>query len=129
MLIKYKDIIRSVPALRFLCDCDDLPFVCSVAVSRNVAILDRELEIIEKQLNKLNDKYSDREKQNGKNSGQQDFKIKKGCEEAYLKDRISLFEFEADLPLQTIDTSFFENIKIKPKYVDSIDFMLKQEVK
>lgn len=129
MKVKYKTLIRSVPALRFLCECDDIPFSCSLCISRNVDIIDGELEIIAKQIKLLNEKYLTKNDTNDHKSDSTASLIKKGCEEAYFNDRLSLFEFEVDLPIMKFDPSFLEKINIKPKYVESIGFMLKDEVK
>lgn len=129
MIIKYKDLIKAVPSMRFLCNCDDIPFVCFPAIMGNAAIMEKELENYIACENKLKSKYCKKDENGVFICKDNRFEVIEGKEESYLKDITELNEYEVDLPVNIIDACLLKDIKIKPTYAENIKFMLNCEVK
>lgn len=116
MTVKNIDLLKCVTPMKILCEKENIGFLTSLSISKNVREIDNALEKYLSQKQSLNDTYLI--------TGNNTQTIKSGFEEEYLSKVTELNEREITLPIETIDASELSAITFPPKYVEGIYFML-----
>ncbi len=116
MIVKNIDLLKCVTPMKALCEKDNIGFITSLSISKNVHEIDKALENYLSQKQALNEKYL----VNGNNTQT----IKSGCEEDYLRELTELNDREISIPIETIDISELSAITFPPRYIEGIAFML-----
>ncbi len=116
MTVKNIDLLKCVTPMKVLCEKDNIGFLTSLSISKNVHEIDKALENYLKHKQALNEKYL----VNGNNTQT----IKSGCEEEYLREITELNDREISISIETIDANELSAITFPPKYVEGISFML-----
>lgn len=117
MNIKNIDLLRCVSPMRILSEAEGIPFITSLALSKNISSIDLAIENYLSKKEQLNKKYI--ETTGDKNT------VKTGCEEEYLRELTLLNDERSEVNIEPIDPKALADITLKPKYIDSISFMLK----
>ncbi|MBQ4116686.1 MAG: hypothetical protein IJD37_04855 [Clostridia bacterium] len=116
MIVKNIDLLKCVTPMKALCEKENIGFLTSLSISKNVREIDKALENYLTQKQALNDKYLI----NGNNTQT----IKSGYEEEYLREFTELNDREINISIETIDASELSAITFPPKYIEGIAFML-----
>ena len=102
--------------MKLLCEKDGICFASSLAISKNITLIDSAIESYLTKKDELCEKYLV-SSANGKT-------VKNGCEEDYLKELTELNDSEAELDIEKISPAALSNITFSPACVQSISFML-----
>ncbi|MBR5322168.1 MAG: hypothetical protein IKU48_01300 [Clostridia bacterium] len=116
MTVKNIDLLKCVGAMKVLCEKENIGFLTSLSISKNVREIDNALENYLLQKQAVNDKYLV--------GGSNTQTIKSGCEEDYLREITELNDREVSIPIETIDAKMLANITFPPKFIEGISFML-----
>lgn len=99
----------------------------SLKISQNIKGIQAALTDYQEEMNKLMDKYVQKDK-NGKFIQTEDnpgfYKLIPETMEDFNKDRDELNQFEVEINIYTISPEEMENIKISPAAITSIGFMI-----
>ncbi len=127
MIIKYIDILKSIPALRLISEKDNISFRGAMQISKNIMLLDEALNDYVNQKNKIDEKYLIYDTCGKQCIKDGKPKVKEGLEENYMKELISLNNEETEVDIEKIPPSTFYGITFPPKYIQPLLFMLRVE--
>ena len=116
MTVKNIDLLKCVTPMKLLCEKDNIGFLTSLAISKNVREIDKALEKYLSEKDALNSKYII----NGNNTQT----VKSGCEEVYLRELTELNDKEITISIEIVDVNELSAITFPPKYIEGIYFML-----
>lgn len=117
MNIKNIDLLRCVSPMRLLSEAEGIPFTTALALSKNISAIDIAIENYLSKKEQLNQKYVE--------SCGDKTTVKPGFEEEYLRALTLLNDERCEVTIEPIDPKSLSGITLKPKYIDSILFMLK----
>lgn len=124
MKIKNEVLINSIGVLSKLTNME-LPIKLSYALSKNITKIDRELEVYNKERQKLIEKYGEKDKE-GKLKTKEDGTINILDIDSFNKDLKEILEIETEIDIHTIDLENINtDIKITPGELMIIDYMFK----
>lgn len=124
MKIKNEVLVNSIGVLSKLTNME-LPIKLSYALSKNITKIDRELEVYNKERQKLIEKYGEKDKE-GKLKTKEDGTINILDIDNFNKDIKEILEIETEVDIHLIDLeSINADIKITPGELMIIDYMFK----
>lgn len=124
MKIKNEVLVNSIGVLSKLTNME-LPIKLSYALSKNITKIDRELEVYNKERQKLIEKYGEKDKE-GKLKTKEDGTINILDIDNFNKDLKEILEIETEVDIHTIDLENINtDIKITPGELMIIDYMFK----
>lgn len=124
MKIKNEVLVNSIEVLSKLTNME-LPIKLSYAISKNITKIDRELEVYNKERQKLIEKYGEKDKE-GKLKTKEDGTINILDIDSFNKDLKEILEIETEIDIHTIDLENINtDIKITPGELMIIDYMFK----
>lgn len=130
MKIKNITIFNSMQGLREISE-KEMPYKATLKISKNIKKLEEILNDYQEEYNKLIDAYYEKD-ENGNFvpvEGQQGFyKIKTETAQEFQEKMQTLNEFENDVDLYLIDPNELEDIKISPKVLMQIEYMIDDTV-
>ena len=105
-----------------------LPIKVSYAIAKNISKIEKELEIYNKERQKLIDKYCLKDEEGNLIDENNQFKIADGNLEAWNKDMNELLDIEIDINIHkfTKDDLFNSNCDITPAELMLIDYMIEE---
>ena len=105
-----------------------LPIKVSYAIAKNISKIEKELEIYNKERQKLIDKYCLKDEEGNLIDENNQFKIADGNLEAWNKDMNELLDIEIDIniPKFSKDDLFNSNCNITPAELMLIDYMIEE---
>ena len=105
-----------------------LPIKVSYAIAKNISKIEKELEIYNKERQKLIDKYCLKDEEGNLIDENNQFKIADGNLEAWNKDMNELLEIEIDINIHKFskDDLFNSNCNITPAELMLIDYMIEE---
>ena len=105
-----------------------LPIKVSYAIAKNISKIEKELEIYNKERQKLIDKYCLKDEEGNLIDENNQFKIADGNLEAWNKDMNELLDIEIDINIHKFskDDLFNSNCNITPAELMLIDFMIEE---
>ncbi len=116
MTLKYKDIIKSVGAMKCLYEKDNIPFQTAVLICNNVNCIDRALENYFSEKKTLETRFPIAPSEEGNSSPEN--------EENYLRFLTELNEKQVEIDIVKIDPCCLSSLSFSPKHIDCISFML-----
>lgn len=124
MKLSNEKLANSINVLSKLINME-LPIKLSYAFSKNITKIDRELEVYNKERQKLIEKYGEKDEE-GKLKVKEDGNINIIDVDNFNKDIKEILEIETDIDIHVIDLdSVNEDIKITPGELIVIDYMFK----
>lgn len=124
MKISNEKLANSINVLSKLINME-LPIKLSYAFSKNITKIDRELEVYNKERQRLIEKYGEKDEE-GKLKVKEDGNINILDVDNFNKDIKEILEIETDIDIHVIDLdSVNEDIKITPGELIVIDYMFK----
>ena len=105
-----------------------LPIKVSYAIAKNISKIEKELEIYNKERQKLIDKYCLKDEEGNLIDENNQFKIADGNLEAWNKDMNELLDIEIDINIHKFskDDLINSNCKITPAELMLIDYMIEE---
>ena len=105
-----------------------LPIKVSYAIAKNISKIEKELEIYNKERQKLIDKYCLKDEEGNLIDENNQFKIADGNLEAWNKDMNELLDIEIDINIHKFskDDLFNSNCNITPAELMLIDYMIEE---
>lgn len=105
-----------------------LPIKFSYAIAKNISKIEKELEIYNKERQKLIDKYCLKDEEGNLIDENNQFKIADGNLEAWNKDMNELLDIEIDINIHKFskDDLFNSNCNITPAELMLIDYMIEE---
>ena len=105
-----------------------LPIKVSYAIAKNISKIEKELEIYNKEIQKLIDKYCLKDEEGNLIDENNQFKIADGNLEAWNKDMNELLDIEIDINIHKFskDDLFNSNCNITPAELMLIDYMIEE---
>ena len=105
-----------------------LPIKVSYAIAKNISKIEKELEIYNKERQKLRDKYCLKDEEGNLIDENNQFKIADGNLEAWNKDMNELLDIEIDINIHKFskDDLFNSNCNITPAELMLIDYMIEE---
>ena len=105
-----------------------LPIKVSYAIAKNISKIEKELEIYNKERQKLIDKYCLKDEEGNLIDENNQFKIDDGNLEAWNKDMNELLDIEIDINIHKFskDDLFNSNCNITPAELMLIDYMIEE---
>lgn len=105
-----------------------LPIKVSYAIAKNISKIEKELEIYNKERQKLIDKYCLKDEEGNLIDENNQFKIADGNLEAWNKDMNELLNIEIDINIHKFskDDLFNSNCNITPAELMLIDYMIEE---
>ena len=105
-----------------------LPIKVSYAIAKNISKIEKELEISNKERQKLIDKYCLKDEEGNLIDENNQFKIADGNLEAWNKDMNELLDIEIDINIHKFskDDLFNSNCNITPAELMLIDYMIEE---
>ncbi|GAA0763891.1 hypothetical protein [Clostridium sartagoforme] len=124
MKLSNEKLANSINVLSKLINME-LPIKLSYAFSKNITKIDRELEVYNKERQRLIEKYGEKDEE-GKLKVKEDGNINILDVDNFNKDIKEILEIETDIDIHVIDLdSVNEDIKITPGELIVIDYMFK----
>lgn len=124
MKLSNEKLANSINVLSKLINME-LPIKLSYAFSKNITKIDRELEVYNKERQRLIEKYGEKDEE-GKLKVKEDGNINIIDVDNFNKDIKEILEIETDIDIHVIDLdSVNEDIKITPGELIVIDYMFK----
>lgn len=124
MKLSNERLVNSIGVLSKLTNME-LPIKLSYALSKNITKIDRELEVYNKERQKLIEKYGEKDKE-GKLKTKEDGTINILDIDSFNKDLKEILEIETEIDIHTIDLENINtDIKITPGELMIIDYMFK----
>lgn len=124
MKLSNEKLANSINVLSKLINME-LPIKLSYAFSKNITKIDRELEVYNKERQRLIEKYGEKDEE-GKLKVKEDGNINILDVDNFNKDIKEILEIETDIDIHVIDLdSVNEDIKITPGDLIVIDYMFK----
>lgn len=124
MELNNEKLVNSIGVLSKLTNME-LPIKLSYALSKNITKIDRELEVYNKERQKLIEKYGEKDKE-GKLKTKEDGTINILDIDNFNKDLKEILEIETEVDIHLIDLeSINADIKITPGELMIIDYMFK----
>lgn len=124
MKIKNEVLVNSIGVLSKLTNME-LPIKLSYALSKNITKIDRELEVYNKERQKLIEKYGEKDNE-GKLKTKEDGTINILDIDSFNKDLKEILEIETEVDIHLIDLeSINTDINITPGELMVIDYMFK----
>ena len=103
-----------------------LPIKVSYAIAKNISKIEKELEIYNKERQKLIDKYCLKDEEGNLIDENNQFKIADGNLESWNKDMNELLDIEIDIHKFSKDDLFNSNCNITPAELMLIDYMIEE---
>lgn len=105
-----------------------LPIKVSYAIAKNISKIEKELEIYDKERQKLIDKYCLKDEEGNLIDENNQFKIADGNLESWNKDMNELLDIEIDINIHKFskDDLFNSNCNITPAELMLIDYMIEE---
>lgn len=105
-----------------------LPIKVSYAIAKNISKIEKELEIYNKERQKLIDKYCLKDEEGNLIDENNQFKIADGNLESWNKDMNELLDIEIDINIHKFskDDLFNSNCNITPAELMLIDYMIEE---
>ena len=116
MNVKNIDLLRCVAPMRILSEKDGIPFPAALALSKNISSIDGAIENYLAKKEEINNEFLE--------DGAESKRVKTGFEEEYLKKLTELNDLTVSLEIELMSPAAFADITFKPKYIESIAFML-----
>lgn len=104
-----------------------LPIKASYAISKNIAHIESELKIYNKEKQKIVEKYCEKEEDGQLKINKGQFVIKPDCREAWDKDIEELNSIENEIDIHTFKFEDLGNAYFSPSEFGSIDYMIEEE--
>jgi len=128
MILTYKQIVDSIPAMKELCSREDIPFLTSLKLSKNAIEIDKYAAHYQSEYNKILQECLEKD-ENGNYIAEHDdpqlgFKIIPEKREILEKKLETLGDFETDVTIEVIPKEEFEGINISPNNVRKILFLI-----
>lgn len=102
-----------------------LPVKVSYAIAKNIAKIESELKVYNKEKAKLIDKYAEKEKEGIlKIDERGNLVIKDDCKEKWNKAINELLEIENEIDIHKFNMDLLEGHSIKPSELMTIDYMI-----
>ena len=127
MKLKNRKIVNDANLLGNLTH-KQLPIKVSYAIAKNISKIEKELEIYNKERQKLIDKYCLKDEEGNLIDENNQFKIADGNLEAWNKDMNELLDIEIDINIHKFskDDLFNSNCNITPAELMLIDYMIEE---
>lgn len=126
MKLTYLTLSNATAALNEI-SSQQMNYRTSLKISQNIKAIQAALTDYQEEMNKLMDKYVQKDK-NGNFIQTEDnpgfYKLIPETMEDFNKDRDELNQFEVEINIYTISPEEMENIKISPAAITSIGFMI-----
>lgn len=131
MKLTYDDLNMCLDSLSVLMERDDIPFDTALKISKNAMEIKQYLKHYRQECFKLYEQYIEKDPDTGEFSfdivdGQQRYKIIDGKAEEFKEKNESLLKFDVDVDIKMIKSEELKDIKIAPKILSGILFMLEE---
>lgn len=133
MRLTYEELTMGTEALSQLMDRDDIPFNTALKISKNAIEINNHLVHYQQEREKLYEEYMEKNPETGEfvtekipGDDRVGLKIKEGKIDDFKKKTNELLKFEVDIDLRMINASELSEIKISPKLLAGVMFMIEE---
>ena len=126
MKIKNQTLIDSIQGFNEIME-KELPYSVTLKISKNIKKIQNLLNDYNEEFNKLSNQYFEKDEKGNYITNEQGIKIKNELIEEYSEKINILNSFENEVELYTINSTDLESIKLSPKALLAIEFIINDE--